>query len=158
MLLRPGSWCVTPWGKFHPAWRSLEGEYTWWGKWPFQQLRKMSWGNGRHLSNLEAPCLPGVNTQWEWESLKSRLPAGFCEGWDLLELSKGSACITTGLGDRRACFVGRMVVGKSRRKTCGHLLWRQKKGNRKDMDTGGVRQWHRHGSVSDKPDPKSEGK
>lgn len=78
--------------------------------------------------NLGAPCLPGVNTQWE--SLKCRLPVGFCEGWNLIEVSKGSACtpaVVLGLGDRRAGFVGRMVVGKRRRKTCGHVLWRQKK-------------------------------
>lgn len=83
----------------------------------FQQLRKMSWGNGRQFPNLGAPCLPGVNTQWEWESLKCRLPAGFCEGWGPTEVSKGSACIPVGilgLGDRRAGFAWRMAVGGGR--------------------------------------------
>lgn len=85
----------------------------------------MSWGNGRHFPNLGPPCLPGVSTQWEWESLKCSLPAGFCEGWDLIEVSKGSTCIPVvilGPGDRRPGFAGRMAVGKRRRKTCGHLL------------------------------------
>lgn len=94
--------------------------------------------HGRHFPNLGAPYLPGVNTQWEWESLKCRFPAGFCDGWDLIEVSTGSACIPVvilELGDMRGGFAGRTAVGKRRRrrKTCGHLLWREKKANRKDF-------------------------